>query len=246
MSLPVVVPDWPAPPGVRAVVTTRAGGVSRPPYDRLNLATHVGDDPAAVAANRRLLREALALPTDPLWLEQVHGVSVCEADAPVERRCADAAYTDRAGAVLAVLTADCLPVLFASRDGREIGVAHAGWRGLEAGVLEATLDRFSASPAEIIVWLGPAIGPAAFEVGEEVRAAFLAHDARAREAFAPSVRERRWLADLYRLARQRLAARGVTTVHGGGLCTAADAARFYSYRRDGVTGRMATLIWVDS
>ncbi|MEW6764182.1 MAG: peptidoglycan editing factor PgeF [Pseudomonadota bacterium] len=293
-DLPVMLPDWPTPPGVHAVVSTRAGGVSRPPYDSLNLATHVGDDPQAVAENRRRLREGLGLPAEPLWLEQVHGTDVCDASLQIpafrtllndsavpawgrmpqrqqrrqsligggrreftSRRAelkkskeglfqhlpkADAAYTDRPGVVLAVLTADCLPVLFASRDGREIGVAHAGWRGLEAGVLEATLGRFTAPPAEIIAWLGPAIGPAAFEVGDEVRAAFVARHAEAAEAFAPT-RTGHWLADLYRLARQRLAARGVGEVYGGPRCTFSDAARFYSYRRDGVTGRMATLIW---
>ncbi len=242
MSLPVILPDWPTPSGVHAVVSTRAGGVSRPPYDSLNLATHVGDDPQVVAENRRRLREGLGLPAEPLWLEQVHGVTVCDEHAPADGRCADAAYTDRPDVVLAVLTADCLPVLFASRDGREIGVAHAGWRGLGAGVLEATLARFTAPPAEIIAWLGPAIAPTAFEVGDEVRAAFVARHADAAEAFAPT-RPGRWLADLYRLARQRLAARGVGEVYGGHRCTFSDAASFYSYRRDGVTGRMATLIW---
>lgn len=245
MSVPVIVPDWPMPPGVRAVVTTRLGGVSQPPYDSLNLATHVGDAPAAVDENRRLLREGLNLPAEPLWLEQVHGIMVCDAHGPADGRCADAAYADQPGVVLAVMTADCLPVFFASRDGREIGVAHAGWRGLEAGVLEATLDRFDAPASEIVAWLGPAIGPAAFEVGDEVRAAFMAHDTEAGKAFVPA-RPGHWLADIYCLARQRLAARGVTSAYGGDLCTVSDPARFYSYRRDGVTGRMASLIWRES
>lgn len=245
MTLPLIIPDWTVPPGVRAVVTTRLGGVSQAPYDSLNLATHVGDDPCAVAENRRRLREALRLPTEPLWLEQVHGIDVCDAARPASACRADAAYVDRPGVVLAVLTADCLPVFFASADGREIGVAHAGWRGLEAGVLEALLDRFSAPPGDIRAWLGPAIGPMAFEVGGEVRAAFLAHTPEAARAFVPT-RSGHWLANLYLLARQRLAARGIHAVWGGELCTASDPARFYSYRRDGVTGRMASLIWRDS
>ncbi|MEW5973100.1 MAG: peptidoglycan editing factor PgeF [Pseudomonadota bacterium] len=245
MTLPLVLPDWTVPPGVRAVVTTRVGGVSQAPFDTFNLATHVGDDPRAVGENRRRLREALRLPAEPLWLDQVHGIDVCDASRPASACRADAAYVDRPGVVLAVLTADCLPVLLASLDGREIGVAHAGWRGLEAGVLEALLDRFAAPPGEIRAWLGPAIGPSAFEVGAEVREAFLAHAPEAARAFVPT-RSGHWLADLFLLARQRLAARGVHAVTGGGLCTVSDPARFYSYRRDGVTGRMASLIWRDS
>jgi len=245
MTLPVIIPDWSAPPGVHAVVTTRLGGISRPPYTSLNLATHVGDDPQAVAENRRLLFEALRLPAEPLWLDQVHGTEVCMAPSAGPGCRADAAYTDRPGVVLAVLTADCLPVFLASADGGEIGVAHAGWRGLQAGVLEALLGRFAAPPGEIRVWLGPAIGPQSFEVGEEVRAAFLAHDPQAAAAFVPT-RPGHWLADLYLLTRQRLAAQGVHAVWGGRLCTVSDPARFYSYRRDGVTGRMASLIWRDS
>lgn len=245
MTLPVIKPGWAVPANVRAVVTTRAGGFSPPPYASLNLATHVGDDPSAVAGNRRLLREALRLPAEPLWLDQVHGIDVCAPPSAGQGCRADAAYTDRPGEVLAVLTADCLPVFLASLDGREIGVAHAGWRGLEAGVLESLLERFAAPPDAIQAWLGPAIGPRAFEVGDEVHAAFLTHGPEAAAAFVPT-RPGHWLADLYRLARQRLVARGVTAVSGGGLCTLSDPARFYSYRRDGVTGRMASLIWRDS
>ncbi len=243
MTLPLVLPGWTVPPGVRAVVTTRVGGVSRAPFDTFNLATHVGDDPRAVGENRRRLREALSLPAEPLWLDQVHGTAVC--DATMTGGCFDAAFADRPGVVLAVLTADCLPVFFASADGREIGVAHAGWRGLAAGVLEALLDRFAAPPGTIRAWLGPAIGPSAFEVGAEVRESFLACAPEAARAFVPS-RPGHWHADLFLLARQRLAARGVHAVTGGGLCTVSDPARFYSYRRDGVTGRMTSLIWRDS
>lgn len=241
MSL--IVPDWDPPPAVRAAVTTRHGGVSQGPYASLNLATHVGDDPQAVAENRRRLREALSLPAPPLWLDQVHGTAVWAGGA--EGGCFDAAFTDQPGVVLAVLTADCLPVLLASAYGHEIGIAHAGWRGLAAGVLEALLDRFTTPPDQIHAWLGPAIGPSAFEVGEEVREAFLVHAPEAAMAFVPS-RPGHWHADLFLLARQRLAARGVRAIHGGGVCTFSDPERFYSYRRDGVTGRMASLIWRDS
>lgn len=241
-ELPVIRPDWIAPRNIHALVTTRAGGVSKPPFDSLNLATHVGDDPAAVAENRRILRQKLDLPAEPVWLDQVHGTTVCDEHACAEKRRADAAYTERPGVVLAVLTADCLPVFFASRDGCEIGVAHAGWRGLEAGVLEATLDHFKARSADIIAWLGPAISPVAFEVGGDVREAFVARDPAAVSAFVPST-SGRWLADLYALARQRLAARGVHAVFGGNFCTHREVGRFFSYRRDGVTGRMASLIW---
>ncbi|MGK0674148.1 MAG: peptidoglycan editing factor PgeF [Halothiobacillaceae bacterium] len=243
MTLPLIIPDWMAPPGVRAVVTTRVGGVSQAPFDTFNLATHVGDAPLAVMENRRRLRDALRLPAEPLWLDQVHGTAVC--DATTAGGGFDAAFADRPGVVLAVLSADCLPVFFASADGREIGVAHAGWRGLAAGVLEALLDRFSTPPGAIRAWLGPAIGPSAFEVGGEVREAFLAHASEAAAAFVPT-RPGYWRADLYLLARQRLAARGIHAVGGGALCTASDPARFYSHRRDGVTGRMASLIWRDS
>lgn len=240
-------PDWPAPPRVRAVVTTRQGGVSRPPYDSFNLATHVGDDPAAVAQNRVVLREALALPAEPLWLEQVHGVAVARLDAMGEISSppqADACTIGRMGQVCAVLTADCLPVLFCDRAGTRIAAAHAGWRGLAAGVLEATVAAIGVPAADLMAWLGPAIGPAAFEVGEEVRQVFMERHPMAAEAFRPN-RPGHWLADIYRLARIRLAAAGVEAVYGGGLCTFSDAARFYSYRRDGATGRMASLIWLE-
>jgi len=243
-GLPSVLrPDWPAPGHVHAATSTRTGGVSDGPWASLNLAAHVQDDPAAVRENRRRLRQALDLPAEPLWLTQVHGTVIatghntpgCEADG---------SYTDQAGTVCAVLTADCLPVLLCDRDGRELAAVHAGWRGLAGGVLEAALARFSAPPEQLLAWLGPAIGPAAFEVGAEVRAAFLDEDPGAEAAFRP-VRPGHWLADLYSLARRRLARCGVTAVYGGGLCTWQDAGRFYSYRREPVTGRMATLIWRD-
>jgi len=243
-----IEPDWPAPAGVLALATTRAGGSSRPPRAGLNLGDHVGDDPAAVAANRALLSRALPVGTRIQWLSQVHGVAVVEAgtrgDAPV----ADASWTSRAGVACAVLTADCLPVLFCSRTGDRVAAAHAGWRGLLQGVLERTVAALAADPAELLAWLGPAIGPAAFEVGREVREAFLvASDAGARAAvagcFSPSEsRPGHWLADLYELARLRLRGAGVGSVHGGEYCTCSDPERFYSFRRDGETGRMASLV----
>lgn len=244
-----MIPDWPLPSGVHAAQTTRSGGVSGAPYASLNLATHVGDDPAHVQANRQRLRAALALPGEPLWLEQVHGIAVHSAaheNMPTHAPHADAAYTDQPGLVLAVLTADCLPVLFASRDGAEIAVAHAGWRGLHAGVLEATLSHFRAPPSEILVWFGPAISQAAFEVGDEVRHAFIQHDPAACSAFIPSSRPslstQHWHADLYQLARLRCRAAGIQSIHGGDLCSFSDP-RFYSYRQETPTGRMASLIW---
>jgi len=237
-------PDWPAPPGVRAAVTTRHGGVSLTPYASFNLGTHVGDDPAAVAANRARLRALLDLPADPDWLCQVHGA--CAVALPTAAgTCADAAYTQQPGVVCAVLTADCLPVLFCDRAGRRIAAAHAGWRGLVNGVLEATLTAAQLRPADTLAWLGPAIGPTAFEVGAEVRAAFLAQDPQAATAFVPQPNQPgHWLADLYTLARQRLANYGVSAVYGGGRCTYHEAALFYSYRRERDTGRMASLIWL--
>lgn len=236
----LIVPDWPAPPNVRALVTTRAGGVSAPPCDSFNLGERSGDDPAAVAANRERLRQLL--PAEPVWLHQVHGNRVVAL--PADPGCqADAAWSARAGMPCAVLTADCLPVLFCDRQGTRVAAAHAGWRGLADGVLEATAAALEVAPGKLLAWLGPAIGQDAFEVGPEVRAAFLAHDPAAAAAFRPG-RDDRWHADLYHLARQRLAAAGVAQVSGGGLCTWSDAATFYSWRRDGRTGRMASVVWL--
>ena len=244
-SIGFVAADWPAPPGIRAGTTTRWGGVSTAPFDTLNLATHVDDDPVAVAENRLRLQTALNLPSTPRWLDQVHGIGVAKDDTPADGcPVADAAYSRRPGEVLAVLTADCLPVVFTSTDGREIACAHAGWRGLAAGVLEATLARFIAPPASIMAWLGPAIGANAFEVGDEVRAAFLAKDAASASAFRPTGSPGKWWADLFFLARLCLTQAGVTAIFGGGLCTVTHADRFYSYRgAGGRCGRMATLIW---
>jgi hypothetical protein len=240
--------DWPAPPGVQALVTLRGpAGDSAPPFDRFNLGNrHAadGDEPAVVDGNRLLLERGLDLPSAPRWLRQVHGTTIVRFDdnfANTEPE-ADAAVTGVPGVVLAILTADCLPVVFAADDGSEIGAAHAGWRGLAAGVLEATVAAMRTPTARLVAWLGPAAGPQAYEVGTEVHDAFVAHDAEAGSAFA-ATRPGHWRVDLHALARRRLAATGVMRVHGGGLCTITDAARFFSHRRDQRTGRMATLVW---
>jgi YfiH family protein len=238
-------PDVRLPSGVRAASTGRAGGVSQPPYDGLNLGTHVGDRPQRVAQNRACLRQVLDLPDEPAWLNQVHRCEVVgniESGAPMQD--ADAIWTDQPGQVCAVMTADCLPLLLWDRGGREVAAVHAGWRGLCEGVIEAAVRRFSLPPDALCAWLGPAIGPQAFEVGNEVREAFEARNPVSRKAFRP-LPGGKWLADIFLLARQRLEASGVTAVSGGELCTYADSAGFFSYRRDGVTGRMATLIWLE-
>lgn len=243
-AIEFIEPDWPVPASVRAAMTTRiGGGVSAGRHASLNLASQVGDDPNAVLENRRRLRAALALPTEPAWLAQVHGCDVATLPGTVPAT-ADAAVAFGKGAVCAVLVADCLPVLLAGRRGDRVGIAHAGWRGLAAGVVEATVRALGAGPDELVAWLGPCIGPQAFEVGPEVRAAFVAQEATAAQHFRGG-RAGKFLADLPALARRRLAASGVGEVYGGGLCTHADPERFFSYRRDGETGRMAALIWLN-
>ncbi len=237
-----IVPDWPVSARVHALVTTRNGGVSTGPYASLNLGIAVGDAPEAVASNRARLREHL--PAEPRWLKQVHGSHVVRAESvssPVE---ADASITRTPNVVCVIQMADCMPVLFAARDGSVVGAAHAGWRGLAGGVVEQAIEAMAVAPRDLVAWLGPAIGPEAFEVGEDVRSAFLADDAAAADAFRP-LREGKWLADLFVLARLCLARAGVTEVHGGGLCTVSDPARFFSHRRDRVSGRMAALIWLE-
>jgi YfiH family protein len=244
VSSPALVPAWPVASRVRAFCTLRTGGVSAAPYSSLNLATHVGDAPASVGENRRRLRSQLALPSEPLWLEQVHGIQVLDADAEGGAHTpADAAITRTAGRVLAVLVADCLPVLLATRAGDVIGVAHAGWRGLAAGVIERTVEALGAPPEQLQAWLGPAISAAQFEVGAEVRTAFVSQQPQAASCFSANARGR-WQCDLAGLARQRLELLGVHSVHDSQLCTAGDPARFYSYRRDGQTGRIAALLWI--
>ncbi len=267
-----ITPEWPAPAWVRAVSTLRSGGSSRAPYASLNLGAHVGDDPAAVAENRRALQLAVGLPQTPEWLTQVHGTQIRDLDVGVDARegadpvavgPADGAVARSQGTVCAILTADCLPVIFTSEAGDRVGAAHAGWRGLAFGVLEATVAALGCTPGTLLAWLGPAIGPCEFEVGAEVRDAFLrapgagaADDA----AFVPSTRAvnarggdargmgvpSRYLADLYALARCRLARLGVRRVYGGGECTFTAADRYFSHRRDGLTGRQATLIWLEA
>ena len=238
-----IFPDWPAPANVHAAVTTRVGGVSRAPYDSFNLATHVGDDPAAVQSNRERLRAMLDLPAEPVWLRQVHGITVVNAGHVPGEPDADGAFATQPGAVCAVFTADCLPVLLCDRAGTRVAALHAGWRGLAGGIIEQGARALAAPGPELLAWLGPAIGLDAFEVGAEVRATFMAHDAAAASAFR-SHGNNKYLADIYLLARQRLAALGVSAVSGGGSCTVAESDRFYSYRRDGATGRMATLVWL--
>ena len=239
-----IEPDWPAPRWVRVLSTLRTGGCSLGPYASLNLAAHVGDDPAAVARNRRLLREAAALPDEPLWLEQVHGTAVAAHDGVAAVPRADASIATTAGRVCAVLTADCLPVVLADRAGSRVGVAHAGWRGLVGGVVEATVAALHCPAGELLAWLGPAIGPAAFEVGPEVREAFTTRSPSLAGCFVENARGR-FQADLYGLARRQLALAGVSAVYGGDGCTASDPRRFFSFRRDGTTGRMATLAWLE-
>jgi len=238
-------PLWPAPPRVRALSTTRLGGLSAGPYASLNLAQHVGDEPDRVDANRRRLRESLALPEEPLWLEQVHGCAVAQGEGATTGARADASVATGPGRVCAVLTADCLPLLICNRQGTRVAAVHAGWRGLAAGVVEAALDTIDQPAEELLCWLGPAIGPEAYEVGAEVRACFVGQDEAAAAAFCPLDDGQHWHADLYRLARRRLARRGVCAVYGGDRCTFSEPEYFFSFRRDGVTGRMASLIWLD-
>ena len=248
MQASALAADWPAPASVRAFATLRGpAGLSAPPFDHFNLGARSGDDPQVVADNRDELGRLLALPSPPRWLRQVHGSHVQRLtadDAPSTEPEADAAVTADPGVVLAILTADCLPVLFASIDGDEVGAAHAGWRGLAAGVLERTVAAMRTPPSRLLAWLGPAAGPQAYEVGEEVRAAFVGADAATAATFV-ATRPGHWLCDLYALARLRLARAGVTRVHGGGMCTISDPQRFYSYRRDGATGRMASVVWIN-
>jgi len=242
VTFATIKPEWPAPARVKAVATERGGGASRGPYASLNLGTHVGDEPDSVADNRRVLAAELELPAEPSWLEQVHGTTIVELDTSAPGA-ADGAVTSSSTRVCAVLTADCLPVLFTTTAGERIGVAHAGWRGLAGGVLPAAVAAMGGDPTDLLVWLGPAIGQSAYEVGAEVRTAFSAADPGAEACFQPNARGR-WQADLYGLARRSLAAAGVSAIYGGDFCTYDDAARFYSHRREAPCGRMATLIWL--
>ncbi len=241
MKEAMITPDWPSPPSVRALQTTRRGGVSIPPFNELHLGEHVGASSQAVAHNRQLLREFV--PAEPLWLRQVHGIHVADAALVSPLPEADAGVAFRSGAVCAVMTADCLPVLLCDQTGTVVGAVHAGWRGLAAGVIEAAVRAMQVPPETLMAWLGPAIGPQVFEVGDDVHGAFVGYSELAGQAFRPGGRGR-WLADIYLLARQRLNALGIRNIYGGGFCTYSESEGFFSYRRDGQTGRMATLIWL--
>ncbi|MGJ0430978.1 peptidoglycan editing factor PgeF [Methylobacter sp.] len=235
-------PDWPAPSHIHAATTLRSGGVSKGTFASLNPATHVGDDAGTIRQNRQIIKTMLGLPAEPVWLEQIHSNKAVDAGKTQSLVQADASYTDEAGIVCAVLTADCLPLLVCNAEGSRIAAIHAGWRGLLSGVIGNTVTAMGNQ--DLLVWLGPAIGPACFEVGAEVREAFIEKSA----GFATAFKEcgnGKWLADIYQLARSDLAGLGIDRIYGGNLCTVTDHERFYSYRRDKETGRMATLIWRD-
>ena len=245
-SSDVIIPDWPAPANVKAIQTTRLGGISLAPYDSLNLGAHVKDSAMHVAQNRQLLSQLL--PSEPVWLNQVHGARVIDAANTNCEPEADASFTTRSNVVCVTMTADCLPVLLCDQAGTRIAAVHAGWRSLCDGVIEASVKALQVEGAQLLAWLGPAIGPQAFEVGAEVRAQFIENDAQAESAFIKH--GDKYLGDLYKIARQRLNNLGVTQIYGGQsnnekFCTFSDEARFFSYRRDGNTGRMATMIWLD-
>lgn len=242
MKRDFIFPDWPAPANVHVVQTTRQGGYGAKPFDSLNLGNHVGDDPLVVEKNRQSLAELL--PSEPIWLEQVHGTHVIQAEHTTCHPTADACVAHTVNAVCVVMTADCLPVLLCDQAGSVVAAVHAGWRGLAAGVIEATVSAMRTKPEQLMAWLGPAIGASAFEVGTEVRDVFMQHDDAAATAFMPHAEK--YLADIYSLARQRLSVLGIHQVYGGQYCTFSDPQRFFSYRRDGNTGRMATLIWLTS
>ncbi len=238
-----IEPDWPVKKNIHAAVTLRSGGLSQEPFQSLNPALHVNDKAETVLANRKIIAETLKLPSCPVWLQQVHGNRVIKIDSNTAGgQQADASYTDQAGVVSVVMTADCLPVLLASQNGLEIAAIHAGWRGLLSGVIANAAALFTDTP--IMAWLGPAIGPECFEVGEEVKKSFINKSNKFNRAFKQKSKEK-YLADIYQLASIELAMLGITQVYGGGFCTVTDKQRFYSYRRDGETGRMATLIWRD-
>ncbi|MEQ9544410.1 MAG: peptidoglycan editing factor PgeF [Marinobacter sp.] len=241
----VILPDWPAPARVRAISTTRLGGVSPAPWESMNLGSHVGDDPQHVQENRQRLAAMAGIDLCKVgWLDQVHGTDVVLLPVAGVPK-ADASHTAQVGHGCVIMTADCLPVLLCDVSGTRVGAAHAGWRGLCDGVLEAFVSDMGGNPAELMAWLGPAIGPRQFEVGAEVREAFLLHDPTAADAFSgQGAREGHYMADIYLLARQRLAASGVSKVYGGDRCTVSEPETFFSYRRDGQTGRMASMIWL--
>lgn len=237
-----IIPCWPAPAGVKSLQTTRRGGISVAPYDTLNLGDHVGDNPLAVARNREFLNKLL--PSEPVWLEQTHGTTVADAGHAGCQPRADACIARHRAAVCVVMTADCLPLLLCDEQGTVVGAVHAGWRGLSDGVIESTVLAMDVPPQNLMAWMGPAIGREHFEVGGEVRDAFVGVQPQAAAAFARGENDR-WFADLYALARLRLNALGVTKIHGGDYCTYRERERFFSYRRDGATGRMGTFVWLE-
>lgn len=250
-ELEFIKPDWPVPANVKALQTTRVGGVSQAPYASLNLGVHVGDDVVAIAKNRQLLRGYL--PSEPVWLNQVHGIEVIDAAKNTGLQNADASFTSQANVVCITMTADCLPVLLCNSAGTVVAAVHAGWRGLCDGAIEAAIIKMAVPPADILAWLGPAIGPNAFEVGDDVRQQFMLQDSNADQAFKPHPEDQlnaKWLCDMYLIAKQRLNKLGVTQIYGGGIyedfCTFTDAAHFFSFRRDSITGRMASMIWLES
>lgn len=240
-NLPLIIPEWPAPANVKALQTTRHGGVSTGVYASLNLGDHVKDSPQHVAANRQLL--SAYMPSEPVWLNQVHGVRVIDAALSSCLESADASFTNRKQVVCVTMTADCLPVLLCDQAGTAVAAIHAGWRSLCDGVIEATVAAMPVQAGQLMAWLGPAIGPDAFEVGSEVRAQFMAQDMQAESAFKP--KGDKWFGDLYAIARQRLQTLGVTQLYGGGRCTYSEPETFFSFRRDGDTGRMGTFIWLE-
>ncbi len=242
-GIEIIEPDWPAPPCVHAAFTLRVGGVSTGPFASLNLGAQVGDGPEAVAENRLRVRQRLHLPADPTWLQQIHGTVIADLDEGGVRGPADAAMTRRSDRVCVIQVADCVPVLFAALDGSAVAAAHAGWRGLSAGVLESTVRSLGTEARQLCAWLGPGIGPRHFEVGDDVHAAFLAGDSAAGADFQANARGR-WQCDLLALVRRRLSKLGVSEISGGNHCTYAEPERFFSYRRDGQCGRMAALVWL--
>jgi len=240
----IIRPHWPAPANVHALATLRTGGYSRGPHASFNLAAHTEDDPEDVRKNRDLLREYFNLPSEPVWLQQVHSNRIVEAGSGAGETEADGSWTATVGPVCAVMTADCLPVLICNRNGSKVAAAHAGWRGLHAGVITNVVNMLESDPAELLVWLGPAIGPQAFEVGAEVLRLFAESNSENASAFKQTDDEH-WLCDLYQLARVELSGLGIRSVFGGDECTYTDQQRFYSYRRDRITGRMASIIWLE-
>lgn len=240
--------DWPAPATIVAGYTTREQGSSRAPFDAFNLALHVGDDAEQVLTNRQQLDAGLAGKKQWQWLTQVHGNAVIDAQTDGRSYVADACYSDEKSRVCTVMTADCLPILLCDKKGEQVAAIHAGWRSLCYGVIENTLAKFRGQPEDIMVWLGPAIGPCAFEVGEEVKIAFQAQTCgeKVAQAFMPATAANKYYADLYQLASMRFHAKGVSAIYGGGFCTYSDARQFYSYRREGKTGRMASFIYIQS